>query len=131
MDIHDNNPAKGNDSAPTYYWKQAIVLRSDLGMGKGKFVAQGSHASLEAYLLASESVQDAWRRDGMMKVALKVESQVQLMDVWVHAYAAGLPCAIIADAGRTQIPAGSLTAVGIGPAEPDRIDAVVGELKLL
>ena len=35
--------------------KQAIILRIDLGMGKGKLVAQGSHASLAAFLEAKKA----------------------------------------------------------------------------
>jgi peptidyl-tRNA hydrolase len=37
---------------------------------------------------------------------------------------------LVRDAGRTVVEAGTPTCVGIGPAEPDRIDAVTGTLKL-
>lgn len=131
MDMTDYDPARGDAPAPTYSWKQALVLRTDLGMGKGKLVAQGAHVAVRACLLAPAVARETWMRDGEAKVALKVGGEEELVQVFERASAAGLPCAIVRDAGRTQIPAGTLTAVGIGPAEGDRIDAVVGELKLL
>ena len=45
-------------------FKQAIVVRTDLGMGKGKLVAQCSHASLEAFLKTSAVIRQAWRAVG-------------------------------------------------------------------
>lgn len=131
MDMTDYDPAPGDAPVPTYTWKQALVLRTDLGMGKGKLVAQGAHVAVRACLLAPEAARETWMRDGEAKVVLKVAGEEDLLRVYAQAVAAGLPCAIVRDAGRTQIPAGTLTAVGIGPAEGDRIDAVVGGLKLL
>jgi PTH2 family peptidyl-tRNA hydrolase len=37
----------------------------------------------------------------------------------------------IRDAGRTQIPAGSLTIVAIGPALKEDLETITGDLKLL
>jgi len=36
------------------YAKQVIVMRKDLGMRKGKMIAQGAHASLEVLLQAGD-----------------------------------------------------------------------------
>ena len=43
----------------------------------------------------------------------------------------GIVAEVIADAGRTQIVAGSHTVLGIGPAPKSMIDKVTGHLKLL
>lgn len=43
----------------------------------------------------------------------------------------GLVAEVIADAGRTQIAAGSHTVLGIGPAPASVVDKVTGTLKLL
>jgi PTH2 family peptidyl-tRNA hydrolase len=131
MDISDDAPVAGDGPAPTYYWKQAIVLRTDLRMSKGKMVAQGAHASVCAALHADRNARNTWVADGMAKIALKVQSEAELVQVWIRATEAGLPCMIVRDAGRTEIPEGTLTAVGIGPAEGTVINAVVGELRLL
>ncbi|MFH0973443.1 MAG: peptidyl-tRNA hydrolase Pth2 [Candidatus Micrarchaeota archaeon] len=115
-------------------FKQALVLRSDLKMGKGKIGAQCAHASVLALDKASAS--DArgvaeWRAGGMKKICLKVASEKELIEIFNQAKRARLPCALVRDAGFTQIEAGTATAVGIGPAEEARIDAITGKLKLL
>jgi peptidyl-tRNA hydrolase, PTH2 family len=43
----------------------------------------------------------------------------------------GIVAEVIADAGRTQIEAGSYTVLGIGPAPTSVINQVTGHLKLL
>ena len=48
-------------------FKQAIIIRSDLGMGKGKLAGQTAHASVSAYNLArARDPDDAreWERRG-------------------------------------------------------------------
>ena len=110
--------------------KQVIVIRADLKMGKGKACAQVAHASLEAYLKAEGRVRERWRREGAKKVVVKVNSEEELMEVFRKALELGLPVVLIRDAGLTQLPPGTPTAVGIGPAEEEKLDSITGELKL-
>lgn len=114
--------------------KQAIVVRSDLEMGKGKIAAQSSHASLAAYKKTVEKTPneaEEWSEGGAEKIVLKVSSERELKLIYGQALKAKLPAALILDAGHTQIPSGTPTAVAIGPAEEEKIDAITGELKLL
>ena len=106
-------------------------MRTDLDMGKGKSISQAAHASIAALRLVKEEDADEWESEGMKKVVLKVSSKEALIKVFDEAKRAGLPAAIIKDAGRTQIEPGSPTAVGIGPAEDDDVDKITGKLKLL
>lgn len=110
--------------------KQAILLREDLDMSKGKMIAQACHASLKAYRKSSQENRDEWEEQGEKKIALEV-SEDQIVRRFEQAKSRGLPAALIKDAGKTEIKPGTKTAVGIGPADESRIDSVTGDLKLI
>ena len=112
-------------------YKQAIVLRIDLDMGKGKLVAQGAHASLSAYAKAGASEKKEWEFGGQKKIVLKVTSEKELLEHFERCDDAGLKPALIRDAGHTQVEAGSITCFGVGPAPENKIDSILGKLKLL
>lgn len=112
-------------------YKQAIVLRADLGLGKGKLVAQGAHASLNSYQRAPAIPKKGWEMGGMKKIVLKVDGEKELLEYYNRCKDAGLKPAIIRDAGHTQIPSGTVTAFGVGPDDESKIDSVLGKLKLL
>jgi PTH2 family peptidyl-tRNA hydrolase len=113
--------------------KLVLVVRTDLGMGRGKIAAQVAHAAVAAALANRSRRGDfaAWLRDGQPKVVLKVGSADELEEIVSKAAAAGLPVEVIQDAGRTQLAPGTLTCCAVGPAAADRIDAVTGSLSLL
>jgi PTH2 family peptidyl-tRNA hydrolase len=109
----------------------AIVVRADLGMGRGKAAAQVAHAAVAATLTATGSPRlQAWVADGQPKVVLRVDSAEQLDEVVAAAHAARLPVETIADAGRTQLDPGTVTCAAIGPADDDALNAVTGDLRL-
>jgi len=112
--------------------KLALVVRADLGMGRGKIAAQVAHAAVAA-VLANAGNQDfaAWLAEGQPKVVLKVASAEQLAEVVRGAVAAGLPVELIRDAGRTQVEPGTVTCCAVGPADSGRVDALTGALSLL
>ena len=114
--------------------KQAIVVRTDLKMGKGKLAAQVAHASLSAAEAAREKKPlwyRGWRDEGQAKIVLKVESEVALDDLLRKAKSAGLPASLIQDRGLTQLEPGTVTCLGIGPGPDAEVDEVTGKLKLL
>jgi PTH2 family peptidyl-tRNA hydrolase len=110
--------------------KQAIVARADLGMGEGKLAAQVAHAALMAYEDADRSLQFEWKGQGQKKVVLKADGEQTLFELADRAEREGLPHAIVRDAGHTQLDPGTVTALAIGPAGDDRIDAITGSLSL-
>ncbi|AWB26842.1 peptidyl-tRNA hydrolase Pth2 [Halococcoides cellulosivorans] len=110
--------------------KQAIVARTDLGMGEGKLAAQVAHASLMAYEDASDDAIDAWKRGGQTKVVLGVAGADALSDLADQARRARLPHGLVTDAGRTQLDPGTQSAVAIGPAPVADVDAITGDLSL-
>lgn len=110
--------------------KQAIVARDDLGMGVGKLAAQVAHASLLACNGADAGAVKDWKHAGQKKVVLRVDDEESVHALNELAKAAGLPTGLVRDAGRTQLEAGTVTALAIGPASTDRIDEITGDLPL-
>ncbi|ORE09462.1 PTH2-domain-containing protein [Rhizopus microsporus var. microsporus] len=115
-------------------FKLTLVVRTDLGMTKGKIAAQCGHATLACYKAAKKvnpEILRAWEYSGQAKVALKCDSEEKLLELQAIALSLGLPAQSIRDAGRTQIAAGSRTVLGVGPGPAELIDQVTGHLKLL
>jgi peptidyl-tRNA hydrolase, PTH2 family len=119
--------------------KQVIVLRRDLGMRRGKEIAQGAHASMIWLALrireAGYTFNDAERRwlDGAFtKVCVRVDSEEELLTVVEKARESGVLVQLCVDAGRTEfhgVP--TPTCCAVGPDFPERIDPITGHLKLL
>ncbi len=110
--------------------KQAIVVRNDLGMGKGKIAAQASHASVDVLEKVRPEVLEEWKQQGMKKIVLKVGSKKELLELFEQLKKL-LTTALIKDAGKTEISPGEPTCIAIGPAEEIELDKFLGELKLL
>ncbi len=110
--------------------KQAIVARTDLDMGPGKLAAQVAHASLLAYEKANQQARADWKGSGQKKVVLGATGESEIHDLAAAARQEGLPYAVVRDAGHTQLEPGTVTALGVGPATSEAVDAVTGELPL-
>jgi len=109
------------------------VVRNDLKMGKGKVAAQCSHASVMAYQQAMRrqpKLLNTWQSSGQQKVVLKTDDVATLLAIQKDATNAGIITSLIRDAGHTQVAAGSMTVLGVGPAPEELIDKVTGHLKL-
>lgn len=111
--------------------KQVIIVNETLKLPRGKLAAQVAHASVAALLEATADARRRWLEEGMPKVVLRCDSEQNLLALEAAAENAGLPNALIADAGHTVVAAGTVTCLGLGPAQIDAIDALTGELKLL
>jgi peptidyl-tRNA hydrolase, PTH2 family len=111
--------------------KQVIVVDELLMLPRGKLAAQAAHAALAAFLEAPDEAQRAWLAEGMPKVVLRCEGGTRLRELEARAREAGIAAALIRDAGRTVVAAGTMTCLGIGPADDGAVDAITGELKLV
>ena len=69
--------------------------------------------------------------EGQKKVAVKVAYEKELGELEEAADQLGLPHALIVDRGLTEVPEGTVTCLGIGPAPAAMIDRITGKLKLL
>ena len=124
--------------APTkervFKYKQVIAVRTDLRMSKGKTAVQVAHGSVTAADRVRKSnpeVLKAWFSEGQKKVAVKVDSEDEIMRLQRVASMNDITSALIRDAGMTELPPGTTTVIGIGPADAEKVDRVTGDLKLL
>ena len=112
-------------------FKQAILVREDLKLPKGKLAAQVSHASVDATLKSDKKIVDLWKKVEMKKVILKVADEKELFRFKQIAEDDGLKTALITDAGHTVVDPGTITCLGIGPDEENKIDRITGKLRLV
>jgi peptidyl-tRNA hydrolase, PTH2 family len=115
-------------------FKQVIIVRRDVNMGTGKLAAQVAHAAVMGAVKVKASRREwfnSWFSAGQAKVVVKVKNIEELMHVRVRAEELNLPVVQVQDSGLTQIPSGTITCIGIGPAPSAVIDKVTFELKLL
>ena len=119
---------------PTFRYKQVIVMRTDLKMSRGKIAAQAGHAAVSAAEEARKKHSDwykAWIAEGQCKIAVRAESEQELLELEEKAKKSKLPTALIIDRGLTELPPETITCLGIGPAPSAQIDAITGKLPLL
>ena len=94
-------------------------------------VAQACHASVAAVLRAPADILELWNLDGQTKIALQARSLAELIGLQQKCEALALVHALISDAGRTELPTGTVTALAIGPADDKLVDRVSGSAPLL
>ena len=112
-------------------YKQCLVIRADVKLSKGKTAVQAAHASIISYDRAAVHDRKKWKAQGQKKVVLKVNSLDEIYELEKEAKKLGLPFAIVEDAGLTEIPPGTVTAIGIGPANAEEVDKITKDLQLL
>ena len=132
-----------NSSTPQYNFdnadlKMVFCVRDDLKMGAGKIAAQVAHAAVGLFDDITSGKDEYhkqalfyWCDFGAKKIVLRVENLESLQQLYFKCKEAKLPCIMISDAGHTQVPAGSVTVLGIGPDASDKINKITGSLKLM
>lgn len=113
--------------------KQIIVMRKDLKMPRGKEIAQGAHASMKATLLHMDDPRvKEWLSGLFTKIAVGVNSEEELLQVYEAAKRAGLIAELITDSGLTVfngVPTN--TCIAVGPDTHDNLLPITGNLKLI
>ena len=115
-------------------YKMVLVTRDDLKLTPGKLAAQVAHAAVSC-ALETKKIQkkwfNRWMRDGAKKAVVKTDCLNDFQELKKTAEALHMVSIIVSDAGHTEIPAGTKTVLGIGPAPSNIIDQVTGHLHLL
>jgi PTH2 family peptidyl-tRNA hydrolase len=117
-----------------FRFKLVVVFRGDLRLSKGKAAVQAGHAAVSAAEEARKRHREWWEEwlyEGQRKIAVKVKTEKELVELEEQAKELGLPCALIVDRGLTEVPPDTVTCLGIGPAPSEKIDKLTGNLPLL
>jgi len=121
-------PREGRD------FKMVLVIRGELRLTAGKAAVQVAHAAVQLALEAEKrapAAYSAWSSAGQKKIALVAPTLDDLESLARVARAKGLPVVIMEDAGLTEVPPGTKTCLGIGPAPSALLDPITGSLDLL
>lgn len=110
--------------------KQAIFIRRDLHMRRGKEIVQGCHASIGAFYDSKCRDTDIWEACGSKKICFQVKSLSEIHDLKQRAESAGIVASLVTDAGLTELRKPSVTALAIGPAEDSMIDSITKDCEL-
>ena len=117
-----------------FEYKMVIVTRKDLNLTPGKLAAQVAHAAVACVLSTKKNNSkwfNKWQTEGAKKAVVKVESEEEFYSLKQKAEQLKIAAYIIEDAGQTEIPAGTKTVLGVGPAPTNIIDQVTGSLPIL
>ena len=114
--------------------KMVLVLRGELRLTPGKAAVQAAHAAV--MLVGAARTKDPetlrrWEAEGQKKIALVVPTLSEMEDLQRRARARGLLTVWVEDAGFTEVPPGTRTCLGIGPARVEDVDPLTGDLALL
>jgi len=130
MKIKDNV----NTNLPQAFgYKQVVVLRSDLKMSCGKAAVQACHGAVSA---CEETKKQrplwfrSWMEEGQRKIVLRAESEAELLELEKKAVKLRIPTFLVSDMGLTELPPGTTTTLGVGPAPSNLVDKVTGNLPL-
>jgi peptidyl-tRNA hydrolase, PTH2 family len=115
-------------------YKMVLVLRGELRLTAGKSAVQAAHA---AVMLVDQPTGhhrtelELWRRQGQKKIGLVASTLDDLERIERSARAKGIRTAWVRDAGLTEVPPGTVTCLGLGPALASDLDPITGDLPLL
>ena len=114
--------------------KMIFIVRTDLGMNKGKIAAQCCHGCLSLFKKYSKihiRVYKKWFNSGQKKIVVRCNSEDALLKLAAQASASKIPFNIVIDAGHTQVDPDSKTVLALGPACDSILKPITGQLKLL
>jgi len=117
-----------------FEYKMVIVTRKNLNLSPGKLAAQVAHAAVACALSTKKNNSiwfNKWQDEGGKKAVVKTDTEEDFFLLKEKAEKLKISAIIIEDAGHTEIPAGTKTVLGLGPAPSNIIDQVTGNLPLL
>ena len=115
-------------------YKVVLLVRTELRLTAGKAAVQAAHAAVMLTLAAQARHPGPlaeWLREGQKKIALEVPTLAEMEQLERRARSKGIPSVWVEDAGLTEVPPGTRTCLGLGPAPASLLDGITGDLPLL
>jgi len=115
-------------------YKLVIVTRADLKLSTGKLAVQVGHASVMCAFECRRKKPkwyNSWFQEGQKKVVVTASNLAELQTLEKKAQKLDITNVMISDAGLTEVPAGTITCLGVGPAPEKEINKITGNLPLL
>lgn len=113
--------------------KTVIVVRKDLDLPLGKWIAQSVHATMRA--VAQQSIQqtsDPYDSElSPICIVCYVKSEAKLLKLFEKVKDAGIVCGLQRDAGHNFVAPNTPTVLSIGPDETAKIEPITKKLQLL
>jgi len=128
-----------------FKYTQAIIVRKDIEIPKGKLAVQVAHASVGAYLQVDNmqldddcfiniekiiEIQDNWFNEGQRKIVFKVNSLNDLYSIKVLADEKHIPNYLVEDFACTVFKEPTVTCIGLGPVSIEKMNEITKGLKL-
>jgi peptidyl-tRNA hydrolase, PTH2 family len=121
-------------SSPDATYKMVLVVRGELRLTAGKAAVQVAHAAVMLVLQAQKrrgAGLDRWLAEGQKKIAVVASTLEEMIERQRQAHRNGIPTVWVDDAGFTEVPPGTRTCLGLGPASGRELDKITGDLPLL
>lgn len=116
-----------------FKYKQVIAVRTDIDISPGKLAVQVAHGAVASAEQARRETHKwfvEWLREGQKKVVVEAEDERELRKLEKQAIELKLPHELVQDAGLTELPPGTATALAIGPAPNELVDKLTSKLPL-
>lgn len=107
-----------------------LAIRADIVMSRGKLAVQSGHAFAEAVLRADPAILEEYRANSMVKIALRVESEEELLMVYAASLAHDIPSFLVRDAGRTEFTEPTYTVCAFGPCRKSELPSKLKRIRL-
>lgn len=114
--------------------KMWLAVRTDLDMPPGKLAAQAGHGFTLAMLAAQRDTPNMlfeYLGGSHTKIVVQIGAESGLRRIAQEAKEAGIPFALITDAGRTVFTEATPTVCAFGPARSDELPSFLKRLRLL
>lgn len=125
-------PSKQSGGTGSY--KMVLVVRGEIRLTAGKAAVQVAHAAVLLVLQQQKrrsAALERWLAEGQKKIAVVAASLADMVERQARASRAGIPSVWVDDAGFTEVPPGTRTCLGLGPAPDIDLDKITGDLPLL